>query len=266
MSLIKLAKSSNEKWTKKELKRSGKYMPAIVGGLTGLGGLAAYTLLKHANAIESGLRTDLPNAWKVKKGMGPNSNIPIAKGLFKQSSWNGLDQAEYDLYLKEQNKNHSTKLLNQFKKESGIDNKDTFDRYVDKNMSNYTNKDRTYIAKKMRKGYDIGGVGSALGVGGLTYLATKKTARLGLTPSRRLGLSGILGMGALIPGAVIGSSYMLSKHINKLNKSKLEKTALEIPVSHLKGDAKEINTIRALAKKIIKITHEMNAEDNKAMK
>lgn len=77
-------------------------------------------------AIESGLRTDLPNAWKVKKGMGPNSNIPIAKGLFKQ--------------------------------------------------------------------------------------------------------------------------------------------ALEIPVSHLKGDAKEINEMRRLAKKIIKITKEMNMEDNKAMK
>jgi hypothetical protein len=36
-------------------------------------------------AIESGPRTDLPNAWKVKKGMGPNSNIPLAKGLFKQA-------------------------------------------------------------------------------------------------------------------------------------------------------------------------------------
>lgn len=41
------------------------------------------TLVKLA--IESGPRTDLPNAWKVKKGMGPNSNIPIAKGLFKQA-------------------------------------------------------------------------------------------------------------------------------------------------------------------------------------
>jgi hypothetical protein len=77
-------------------------------------------------AIESGLRTDLPNAWKVKKGMGPNGNIPIAKGLFKQ--------------------------------------------------------------------------------------------------------------------------------------------ALEIPVSHLKGDAKEINEMRRLAKKIIKITKDMNKEDNEAMK
>lgn len=36
-------------------------------------------------AIESGPRTDLPNAWKVKKGMGPNANIPIARGLFKQA-------------------------------------------------------------------------------------------------------------------------------------------------------------------------------------
>jgi hypothetical protein len=35
--------------------------------------------------IESGPRTDIPNAWKVKKGMGPNSNIPVAKGLFKQA-------------------------------------------------------------------------------------------------------------------------------------------------------------------------------------
>jgi hypothetical protein len=36
-------------------------------------------------AIESGQRTDLPNAFKVKKGMGPNENIPLAKGLFKQA-------------------------------------------------------------------------------------------------------------------------------------------------------------------------------------
>jgi hypothetical protein len=36
-------------------------------------------------AIESGPRTDIPNAFKVKKGMGPNWNIPIAKGLFKQA-------------------------------------------------------------------------------------------------------------------------------------------------------------------------------------
>lgn len=36
-------------------------------------------------AIESGLRTDVPNAFKVKRGMGPHSNIPLATGLFKQA-------------------------------------------------------------------------------------------------------------------------------------------------------------------------------------
>jgi len=33
-------------------------------------------------AIEGGPHSDLPNAFKVRKGMGPKSNIPLAKGMF----------------------------------------------------------------------------------------------------------------------------------------------------------------------------------------
>ena len=37
-------------------------------------------------AIEGGLRTDIPNAWKVKRGMGMRGNIPLADCLPKQAS------------------------------------------------------------------------------------------------------------------------------------------------------------------------------------
>jgi hypothetical protein len=43
------------------------------------------------------------------------------------------------------------------------------------------------------------------------------------------------------------------------------KLALNIPISHLKGDTKEINEIREDAKKIVKVTKKMNAEDKEAM-
>ena len=88
---------------------------------------------------------------------------------------------------------------------------DTFTRFTNKNMhtSTYSNKDRKYIAKKMRKGYDIGGVGSAIGVGGLTYAL-----------SRKPGLSIGLGAASLFPGAAVGSGLMLTKHLNKINKEK----------------------------------------------
>jgi len=46
----------------------------------------------------------------------------------------------------------------------------------------------------------------------------------------------------------------------------LIKLALNIPLSHLKGDTKEIKEIRQAALKIVKVTKEMNKEDSKAKK
>lgn len=44
------------------------------------------------------------------------------------------------------------------------------------------------------------------------------------------------------------------------------KLALNIPMSHLKGDTKEIKEIRDSAQKIVKVTKEMNKEDKEATK
>lgn len=46
----------------------------------------------------------------------------------------------------------------------------------------------------------------------------------------------------------------------------LIKLALNIPISHLKGDQKEFKQIIDHANKIVKITKEMNKEDKEAMR
>jgi len=68
---------------------------------------------------------------------------------------------------------------------------------TEKHEKFYSNEDRKRIAHKMRMGYDIGGIGSGLAVGGLTYALSKR------------------------PG--LSAGLMLTRHMNKLNKQKTSK-------------------------------------------
>ena len=61
---------------------------ALVTGLSATAlGLTAKSIHDHRRhiakvaSIQGGPHSNLPNAWKQKKGMGPNSNIPLAYGL-----------------------------------------------------------------------------------------------------------------------------------------------------------------------------------------